>query len=65
MVSNSFNICCDNTLANRIANHELLLTHSTRFACSGRASHLSLFTNPLPFSLLTNHVSLLTATHAA
>jgi hypothetical protein len=44
-------------------NHQSLLTHSTRFACSGRASHLSLFTcHQSPnLSLLTNHFSPLTA----
>ena len=41
------------------------ITHSTRFACSGRALHLSPFTNPLLLSLLTNHFSLLTAASAA
>jgi hypothetical protein len=47
--------------------YQSLITHSTRFACSGRASHLSLFIchKSLTLSLLTNHLSPLTAAHAA
>jgi hypothetical protein len=48
-------------------NHQSLLTHSTRFACSGRASHLSLFTcHQSPnLSLLTSlsDIALATSDH--